>query len=88
MTLVGQSLWRYRILEPIDTGEMAAVCKAYRTALEGYAVKVSPAQHIFVSGFSTRFERKVRLVAGFAHLLMVHSVQSAYRADKGERPWL
>ncbi len=69
MDLIGSVLGgRYRIVEKIGRGGMAAVFKAYQPALDRYvAIKVLPAQHAETPGFSERFAREARAVAQLNH---------------------
>jgi WD40 repeat protein len=66
--LVGQTLGQYRIVEPIGEGGMATVYKAYQPGLDRYvAVKVLPPIHAKTPGFSERFLREAKAIAGLHH---------------------
>ncbi len=77
MSLIGQTLGQYRIIEPIGAGGMAAVYKAYQPGLDRYvAIKILPAQHALTPGFKERFMREARAVAQLSHpnILPIHDV--------------
>jgi WD40 repeat protein len=66
--LIGQTLGQYRIVEPIGEGGMATVYKAYQPGLDRYvAVKVLPPIHAKTPGFSERFVREAKAIAGLHH---------------------
>jgi serine/threonine protein kinase len=68
MSLIGQNLGQYRIIETVGKGGMAAVYKAYQPSLDRFvAVKVMPAQHALTPGFKDRFIREARVVAKLNH---------------------
>ncbi len=68
MSLSGQTLGQYEIIEPIGTGGMATVYKAYQPGLDRYvAIKVLPAQHALTPGFKERFIREAKVVAKLDH---------------------
>jgi serine/threonine protein kinase len=66
--LIGGALGQYRIIEQIGAGGMAAVFKAYQPSLERYvAIKVLPPLKAQLPGFSERFAREARAIAGLNH---------------------
>jgi hypothetical protein len=66
--LVGQTLGQYQIVEPLGTGGMATVFKAFHPALERYvAIKVLPPYYAHEPGFAERFAREARAVAQLEH---------------------
>ena len=66
--LIGGTLGQYRIIEQIGAGGMAAVFKAYQPSLERYvAIKVLPPLKAQQPGFSERFAREARAIAGLNH---------------------
>lgn len=68
MSLEGQTLGQYEIIERIGSGGMATVYKAYQPALDRYvAIKVLPAQHALTPGFTERFLLEARAVAHLSH---------------------
>ncbi|MFQ5613747.1 MAG: protein kinase [Anaerolineae bacterium] len=68
MSLIGQTLGQYQIVEAIGSGGMATVYKAYQPGLDRHvAVKVLPAQHALTPGFKERFIREARAVAQLSH---------------------
>jgi len=67
-SLEGQSLGKYRILEPIGRGGMAQVYKAYHPQLDRYvAIKVLRADLVEEKEFLARFSREARAVAALRH---------------------
>jgi serine/threonine protein kinase len=68
VSLLGQTLGQYRIVEFIGAGGMATVYKAYQPSLDRYvAIKVLPAQHALTPGFKERFILEARAVAQLSH---------------------
>ncbi len=68
LTLEGQSLGKYRILEPLGRGGMAQVFKAYHPQLDRYvAVKVLRSDLVEEVEFLSRFRREARAVAALRH---------------------
>ncbi len=68
MSLIGQNLGQYLIVEFIGAGGMASVYKAYQPSLDRYvAVKVLPAQHALTPGYKERFILEARAVAQLSH---------------------
>lgn len=68
MSLIGQTLGQYRVVEFIGAGGMASVYKAYQASLDRYvAIKVLPAQHALTSGFKDRFILEAKAVAQLSH---------------------
>jgi serine/threonine protein kinase len=67
-TLTGQTLGKYRILEPLGRGGMAQVYKAYHPKLDRYAaVKVLRSDLVDEEEFLARFRREARSVAALRH---------------------
>jgi serine/threonine protein kinase len=80
--LVGRELGLYLIQEPIGTGGMSAVYKAYHPTLEcDVAIKVLPEHLSMDADFRQRFQQEVRVIARLqhAHILPIHD----YGQDKG-----
>jgi serine/threonine protein kinase len=72
ISLEGQTLGKYRILEPLGRGGMAQVFKAYHPQLDRYvAVKVLRSDLIEEEEFLKRFRREARAVAGLRHANIV-----------------
>ncbi len=68
LSLEGQTLGKYRILEPLGRGGMAQVYKAYHPGLDRYvAVKVLRADLTEDAEFLNRFRREARAVAALRH---------------------
>jgi serine/threonine protein kinase len=68
ISLEGQTLGKYRILEPLGRGGMAQVYKAYHPNLDRYvAVKVLRSDLVEESEFLSRFRREARAVAALRH---------------------
>jgi serine/threonine protein kinase len=68
LSLEGQSLGKYRILEPLGRGGMAQVFKAYHPQLDRYvAVKVLRSDLVEEAEFLARFRREARAVAALRH---------------------
>jgi serine/threonine protein kinase len=68
LLLEGQSLGKYRILEPLGRGGMAQVFKAYHPQLDRYvAVKVLRSDLVEDEEFLARFRREARAVAALRH---------------------
>ncbi len=66
--LIGQSLGRYHILEPLGEGGMAMVYKAFDTRLErNVAVKIILPSRQQNEKFLKRFEREARALAQLTH---------------------
>lgn len=67
-SLVGKTLGKYRIVEPLGRGGMAEVFRAYQENLDRYvAVKV---MHSFLAdeqGFLVRFQREAKAMASLNH---------------------
>jgi serine/threonine protein kinase len=67
-TLAGQTLGKYRILEPLGRGGMAQVYKAYHPKLDRYAaIKVLRSDLVEEAEFLARFRREARAVAALRH---------------------
>jgi serine/threonine protein kinase len=68
LSLEGQSLGKYRILEPLGRGGMAQVFKAYHPQLDRYvAVKVLRSDLVEDEEFLARFRREARAIAALRH---------------------
>ena len=68
LSLEGQSLGKYRILEPLGRGGMAQVYKAYHPQLDRYvAVKILRSDLVEEQEFLARFRREARAVAALRH---------------------
>jgi serine/threonine protein kinase len=68
LLLEGQSLGKYRILEPLGRGGMAQVFKAYHPQLDRYvAVKILRSDLVEEAEFLARFRREARAVAALRH---------------------
>jgi len=68
LSLEGQSLGKYRILEPLGRGGMAKVYKAYHPQLDRYvAVKILRSDLVEEEEFLARFLREARAVAALRH---------------------
>lgn len=75
ISLEGQTLGKYRILEPLGRGGMAQVYKAYHPQLDRYvAVKVLRSDLVEEAEFLARFRREARAVAALRHpnVVQVH----------------
>lgn len=67
-TLEGQTLGKYRIMEPLGRGGMAQVYRAYHPQLDRYvAVKVLRSDLVENEEFLARFRREAQSVAGLRH---------------------
>ena len=67
-SLEGQTLGRYRVLEPLGRGGMAQVYRAYHPQLDRYvAVKVLRSDLVEDEEFLSRFRREARAVAALRH---------------------
>ncbi len=67
-SLEGQTLGKYRILEPLGSGGMARVYRAYHPLLDRYvAVKVLRSDLVEEAEFSARFRREAQSVANLRH---------------------
>jgi serine/threonine protein kinase len=66
--MIGKTLGQYHLTEQIGEGGMATVYKAYHAALDRYvAIKLLPPIHAKTPGFSERFEREAKAIAGLHH---------------------
>jgi serine/threonine protein kinase len=75
MSLEGQTLGKYRILDPLGRGGMARVYRAYHPQLDRYvAIKVLRADLVEDDEFLARFQREARAVAALRHgnIVQVH----------------
>ena len=67
-SLEGQTLGKYRILEPLGSGGMARVYRAYHPQLDRYvAVKVLRSDLMEEAEFTARFRREAQSVANLRH---------------------
>jgi tRNA A-37 threonylcarbamoyl transferase component Bud32 len=67
-SLEGQTLGKYRVLEPLGRGGMARVYRAYHPRLERYvAIKVLRPDLTDTPTFQARFQREARAVAALRH---------------------
>jgi len=72
VSLEGQILGRYRVLEPLGRGGMARVYRAYHPQLDRYvAIKVLRSDLVEDDEFLTRFRREAQAVAGLRHAHIV-----------------
>ena len=68
MSLQGQTLGKYRILDPLGRGGMARVYRAYHPRLDRYvAIKVLRSDLVEDGAFLARFQREARAVAALRH---------------------
>jgi serine/threonine-protein kinase len=68
VSLEGQNLGRYRILEPLGQGGMARVYRAYHPQLDRFvAIKVMRSDLVDDDEFLARFQREARAVANLRH---------------------
>lgn len=66
--MIGRSLGKYQIVEPLGEGGMATVYKAFDPALERYvAIKIIRAVNQIDSDFLIRFQREARALAKLDH---------------------
>jgi tRNA A-37 threonylcarbamoyl transferase component Bud32 len=67
-SLEGQTLGKYRVLEPLGRGGMAQVYRAYHPQLDRYvAIKVLRSDLVEDEEFLARFRREARAVAALRH---------------------
>lgn len=67
-SLVGQTLGKYRVLEPLGRGGMARVYRAYHPQLDRYvAIKVLRSDLVEEKEFLARFRREAQAVAALRH---------------------
>ncbi len=74
-SLEGQTLGKYRLLEPLGRGGMAQVYKAYHPQLDRYvAIKMLRPDLLDEAEFLARFQREARSVAALRHpnIVQVH----------------
>ncbi len=66
--MIGKSLGKYQIIEPLGEGGMATVYKAFDPSLERYvAIKIIRAVNQIDSDFLIRFQREARALAKLDH---------------------
>jgi serine/threonine protein kinase len=71
-SLQGQTLGKYRVLDPLGRGGMAQVYRAYHPQLDRYvAIKVLRSDLVEEEEFLTRFHREARAVARLRHANIV-----------------
>jgi tRNA A-37 threonylcarbamoyl transferase component Bud32 len=81
-SLEGQTLGRYRILEPLGRGGMARVYRAYHPQLDRYvALKVLRSDLVEDEEFLARFQREAQAVAGLRHPNIVQVFDSDVQDD-------
>ncbi len=74
-SLAGQTLGKYRILEPLGSGGMARVYRAYHPQLDRFvAVKVLRSDLVDNEAFLARFQREAQAIATLRHphIIQVH----------------
>ncbi|MBN1262324.1 MAG: serine/threonine protein kinase [Anaerolineae bacterium] len=82
LSLEGQTLGKYRILEPLGRGGMARVYRAYHPQLDRYvAIKVLRPDLVEEEDFPTRFQREARHVATLRHANIVQIFDSDVEGD-------
>jgi serine/threonine protein kinase/formylglycine-generating enzyme required for sulfatase activity/SH3-like domain-containing protein len=68
MSMIGQTVGSYRIIEKIGRGGMATVYKAYHASMDRHvAIKVLSEHLADTLGFRERFEREAKVVAKLQH---------------------
>lgn len=86
ISLEGQTLGPYRIVEQIGRGGMATVYKAYHARLDRtVAIKIMHQAHLQDESFLARFEREAQIVARLEH---PHIVPIYDFADYNGQPYL
>jgi len=81
-SLEGQTLGKYRVLEPLGRGGMARVYRAYHPQLDRYvAIKVLRSDLVEEGEFLPRFRREARAVAALRHPNIVQVFDSDARDD-------
>jgi len=81
-SLEGQTLGKYRVLEPLGRGGMARVYRAYHPQLDRYvAIKVLRSDLVEDEEFLIRFRREARAVAGLRHPNVVQVFDSDVQDD-------
>ncbi|MCA9979064.1 MAG: serine/threonine protein kinase, partial [Anaerolineales bacterium] len=74
-SLAGQTLGKYRVLEPLGSGGMARVYRGYHPQLDRFvAIKVLRSDLVEDETFLTRFRREAQAVATLRHpnIIQVH----------------
>jgi serine/threonine-protein kinase len=81
-SLEGQTLGKYRVMEPLGRGGMARVYRAYHPQLDRYvAIKVLRADLAEDEEFLTRFRREAQAVAALRHPNIVQVFDSDVQGD-------
>jgi serine/threonine-protein kinase len=81
-SLEGQTLGKYRVLEPLGRGGMARVYRAYHPQLDRYvAIKVLRPDLVEDKEFLIRFRREAQAVAGLRHPNIVQVFDSDAQDD-------
>ena len=81
-SLEGQTLDKYRVLEPLGRGGMARVYRAYHPQLDRYvAIKVLRSDLVEDEEFLIRFRREAQAVAGLRHPNVVQVFDSDAQDD-------
>jgi serine/threonine protein kinase len=81
-SLEGQTLGKYRVLEPLGRGGMARVYRAYHPQLDRYvAIKVLRSDLVEDKEFLNRFQREARAVAALRHPNIVQVFDSDVQED-------
>jgi serine/threonine protein kinase len=81
-SLEGQTLGKYRVLEPLGRGGMARVYRAYHPQLDRYvAIKVLRSDLVEDEEFLIRFRREAQAVAGLRHPNIVQVFDSDTQDD-------
>jgi serine/threonine-protein kinase len=81
-SLEGQTLGKYRVLEPLGRGGMARVYRAYHPQLDRYvAIKVLRSDLVGEGEFLARFRREARAVAALRHPNIVQVFDSDVQDD-------
>lgn len=73
VSLEGQTLGKYRVMQPLGRGGMAQVYQAYHPQLDRYvAIKVLRSDLVDEHDFLARFQREAQAVANMRHANVVH----------------
>lgn len=72
-SLEGQTLGKYRVLEPLGSGGMARVYRGYHSQLDRFvALKVLRSDLVDDDAFLSRFRNEAQAVAGLRHPHIIH----------------